>query len=215
MQPKRNYQKELDALLKKLPVEQPPRLLLHACCAPCSSYVLSYLAEYFSITIFFYNPNITEESEYSKRRAELLRLIDEIPAKNPIQWIDAPWDPDAFFELARGLEKCPEGGERCFKCYYQRMELTARVASERQFDWFTTTLTISPLKNAGKLNDIGEKLAEKYNIRHLPSDFKKKGGYLKSIELSHQYDLYRQNYCGCIYSKIQSEQHRQKAMGNE
>ena len=210
MQPKRNYQKELDALLKKLPVEQPSRLLLHACCAPCSSYVLSYLAEYFSITIFFYNPNITEENEYSKRRAELLRLIGEIPAKNPIQWIDAPWDPDAFFELARGLEKCPEGGERCFKCYYQRMELTARVAAERQFDWFTTTLTISPLKNAAKLNEIGEELAEKYNIRHLPSDFKKKGGYLKSIELSHLYNLYRQNYCGCIYSKIQSEQHRQR-----
>ena len=201
---KRNYQKELETVLASIPEDATPRLLLHACCAPCSSYVLSYLAEHFSITVLFYNPNITEEDEYQKRRAELLRLIQELPVKYPIHWLDAPWDPENFFALARGLEKVPEGGERCFKCYRQRLELTARFAQENRFDWFTTTLTISPLKNAAKLNEIGEELAAEYGIPHLPSDFKKRGGYQRSIELSHQYGLYRQNYCGCVFSKAES-----------
>lgn len=212
MQPvKRNYQKELDGILTKIS-ETPPRLLLHACCAPCSSYVLSYLAEYFSITVLFYNPNITEEEEYQKRREELLRLIEELPVRHPIHWMDAPWDPENFFALIRGLEKCPEGGERCFKCYRQRMELTAQYARDNGFDWFTTTLTISPLKNAAKLNEIGEEIATVYGVSHLPSDFKKRGGYQRSIELSHEYNLYRQNYCGCVFSKAESERRqRQKS----
>ena len=203
---KRQYQKELDQILENLPENPPPRLLLHACCAPCSSYVLSYLAEYFSITILFYNPNITEQAEYEKRKAELLRLIGELDVKNPISVLEAPWDPDRFFTLSRGLEDCPEGGERCFACYRLRLEKTAQLARENGFDWFTTTLSISPLKNAVKINEIGEELAAQYGVCHLPSDFKKKGGYQQSIVLSKQYHLYRQNYCGCIFSRCAREQ---------
>lgn len=212
---KRQYQKELDRILENLPENLPPRLLLHACCAPCSSYVLSYLAEYFSITILFYNPNITEQSEYEKRKAELLRLISELDVKNPISVLEAPWDPDRFFTLSRGLEDCPEGGERCFACYRLRLEKTAQLARENGFDWFTTTLSISPLKNAVKINEIGEELAVQYGVRHLPSDFKKKGGYQQSIVLSKKYHLYRQNYCGCIFSQREAERKQRSAPTDE
>ena len=212
---KRQYQKELDQILENLPENLPPRLLLHACCAPCSSYVLSYLAEYFSITILFYNPNITEQSEYEKRKAELLRLISELDVKNPISVLEAPWDPDRFFTLSCGLEDCPEGGERCFACYRLRLEKTAQLARENGFDWFTTTLSISPLKNAVKINEIGEELAVQYGVRHLPSDFKKKGGYQQSIVLSKKYHLYRQNYCGCIFSQREAERKQRSAPTDE
>lgn len=212
---KRQYQKELDQILENLPENPPPRLLLHACCAPCSSYVLSYLAEYFSITILFYNPNITEQAEYEKRKAELLRLIGELDIKNPISVLEAPWDPDRFFTLSRGLEDCPEGGERCFACYRLRLEKTAQLARENGFDWFTTTLSISPLKNAVKINEIGEELAAQYGVRHLPSDFKKKGGYQQSIVLSKQHHLYRQNYCGCIFSQREAERKQRSAPTDE
>lgn len=212
---KRQYQKELDQILENLPENLPPRLLLHACCAPCSSYVLSYLAEYFSITILFYNPNITEQSEYEKRKAELLRLISELDVKNPISVLEAPWDPDRFFTLSRGLEDCPEGGERCFACYRLRLKKTAQLACENGFDWFTTTLSISPLKNAVKINEIGEELAVQYGVRHLPSDFKKKGGYQQSIVLSKKYHLYRQNYCGCIFSQREAERKQRSAPTDE
>ena len=212
---KRQYQKELDQILENLPENLPPRLLLHACCAPCSSYVLSYLAEYFSITILFYNPNITEQSEYEKRKAELLRLVSELDVKNPISVLEAPWDPDRFFTLSRGLEDCPEGGERCFACYRLRLEKTTQLARENGFDWFTTTLSISPLKNAVKINEIGEELAVQYGVRHLPSDFKKKGGYQQSIVLSKKYHLYRQNYCGCIFSQREAERKQRSAPTDE
>ena len=212
---KRQYQKELEQILENLPENLPPRLLLHACCAPCSSYVLSYLAEYFSITILFYNPNITEQSEYEKRKAELLRLISELDVKNPISVLEAPWDPDRFFTLSRGLEDCPEGGERCFACYRLRLKKTAQLACENGFDWFTTTLSISPLKNAVKINEIGEELAVQYGVRHLPSDFKKKGGYQQSIVLSKKYHLYRQNYCGCIFSQREAERKQRSAPTDE
>lgn len=212
---KRQYQKELDQILENLPENPPPRLLLHACCAPCSSYVLTYLAKYFSITILFYNPNITEQAEYEKRKAELLRLIGELDVKNPISVLEAPWDPDRFFTLSRGLEDCPEGGERCFACYRLRLEKTAQLARENGFDWFTTTLSISPLKNAVKINEIGEELAAQYGVRHLPSDFKKKGGYQQSIVLSKQHHLYRQNYCGCIFSQREAERKQRSAPTDE
>lgn len=212
---KRQYQKELDQILENLPENPPPRLLLHACCAPCSSYVLPYLAEYFSITILFYNPNITEQAEYEKRKAELLRLIGELDVKNPISVLEAPWDPDRFFALSRGLEDCPEGGERCFACYRLRLEKTAQLARENGFDWFTTTLSISPLKNAVKINEIGEELAAQYGVRHLPSDFKKKGGYQQSIVLSKQHHLYRQNYCGCIFSQREAAQKQRSTPTDE
>ena len=176
-------------------------LLLHSCCAPCSSYVLAYLNKYFNITVFYYNPNITNKEEYLKRKQEQIRLISELPAINKINILDADYKPEKFFEISKGLEDCREGGERCFKCYKLRLEATAKAAKENNFDYFCTTLTISPLKNAQKINEIGHMLGDEYQIPFLPSDFKKKEGFKKSIELSSQYNLYRQNYCGCIYSK--------------
>ncbi len=204
----RNYQKELDLLLSGLEkAADAPTLLLHSCCAPCSSYCMEYLRDFFRITVFYYNPNITEEAEYRKRVKEEIRLIEtynrqvEEYRKAKIEIIEGSYEPDCFWEMAKGLENCPEGGERCFGCYELRLRKTAELAKEQGFDYFTTTLTISPLKNAGKLNEIGERLALEYGIRWLPSDFKKRGGYQRSIELSEEYDLYRQNYCGCVFSK--------------
>ncbi len=209
-----NYQLELEKLLKKLEgAEEIPHLLLHSCCAPCSSYCLEYLTEHFEITDFFFNPNIFPEEEYRKRSDELQRLISSMPLTNKVTFLEGRYDPSEFFEMAKGLEDIPEGGERCFRCYRQRLEEAAKTAAEinrrsaenpalglRPVDYFTTTLSISPLKNAAKLNEIGFELAEKYGVKYLPSDFKKKGGYLRSIELSKQYDLYRQNFCGCVFS---------------
>ena len=198
---KRNYQRELEQTLAKLQKEERvPTLLLHACCAPCSSYVLEYLSSYFKITIFFYNPNISPEAEYVKRVEELHRLVSELPAAYPIKIIDGIYEPGIFFEMARGLETVPEGGERCFACYRLRLEETARIARKQEFDYFTTTLSISPLKNADKINEIGFALAKEYGVSWLPCDFKKKNGYKRSIELSKEFDLYRQNFCGCVYS---------------
>lgn len=203
MEQKINYQRRLDELIKTL--DYTPRLLLHSCCAPCSSYCLEYLAEYFSITVLYYNPNISPEEEFRKRAEEQRRLIEALPAKNPISLIVDDYNPREFFDVAKGLEDAPEGGERCFKCYRLRLERAAEYAAEHGFDYFCTTLSISPLKNAAKLNEIGETLEAELGIKFLPSDFKKKGGYLRSIELSREYGLYRQNYCGCIFSKPKEE----------
>lgn len=199
MQQNVNYQRELDTLLKSL--EKPPRLLLHCCCAPCSSYVLEYLSEFFEITCFFYNPNISPQSEYEKRAAELERLISVQPHKYPVSLVVEKYNSEEFFGEVKGLEKIKEGGERCFKCYRLRLEAAAKYAKEYNFDFFCSTLSISPMKNTQKLNEIGEELSEIYKISHLPNDFKKKGGYKRSVELSAEYDLYRQNYCGCVFSK--------------
>ena len=199
----RNYQRELDQLLAQLTTV--PRLLLHSCCAPCSSSVLEYLRRYFEITVFYYNPNISMEAEYQKRVEEQKRLINaynQLPDSGyPIAVIEGDYEPEVFYVAAKGLEQCPEGGERCFACYELRLGKTAALAKKQAYDYFATTLTISPLKNAAKLNEIGERLAERYQMSWLPSDFKKKNGYKRSIELSAEYGLYRQNYCGCVYSK--------------
>lgn len=199
----RNFQRELDTILEQ--ITTPPRLLLHSCCAPCSSYVLEYLRRYFEITVLYYNPNISMEAEYQKRVEEQKRLIAAYNQQDdsglPISVIEGDYEPEAFFGIAKGLEQCPEGGERCFACYELRLRKTAELAKELRQDYFATTLTVSPLKNAAKLNEIGGRLAEEYQIPWLPSDFKKKNGYKRSIELSAEYELYRQNYCGCIYSK--------------
>lgn len=201
-----NYQIILNKTLEGLASSGArPRLLLHACCAPCSSYVLEYLNEYFDITVYFYNPNITDKNEYYKRYEELERLIAELPHKGSISAIDGGMDPSAFFDISKGLETIPEGGERCYKCYKLRLEASAKAAKDGNFDYFTTTLSISPHKNAGLLNEIGANLADKYEINYLFSDFKKKNGYKRSCELSAIYGLYRQNYCGCIYSKLEAE----------
>lgn len=196
-----NYQKELDKLLARLEKEERvPSLLLHSCCAPCSSYVLEYLGQYFNITVFYYNPNIFPESEYTKRILEQQTLIGQMRVKYPVSFIAGSYDKDRFYEMAKGLEHVKEGGERCLKCYELRLRESAWIAKSGGFDYFTTTLSISPMKNATRLNEIGLRLQEEYGVNYLISDFKKKNGYKRSIELSKEYGLYRQDYCGCEFS---------------
>ena len=185
-----------------------PRLLLHSCCAPCSSYVLEYLTEYFDITVYYYNPNISPMSEYEKRIAEQKRLISEMKFKNSVSFIEGTYNHDEFISLTRGLENLPEGGERCSLCYEMRLEAAAQKAAEINADYFTTTLSVSPYKNTAKLNTIGLKLGMEYSVPYLVSDFKKNNGYKRSIELSTEYGLYRQNFCGCIFSKKEAEERR-------
>lgn len=198
---KRNYQKELDKIIENLDNGHVPTLLLHSCCAPCSSYTLEYLSQFFSITLFYYNPNISPEEEFSKRICELERLVSELPVKNPVSIVAGEYEPDRFYDAVSGLENLPEGGERCYVCYRLRLEKTAKLAAEMGFDYFTTTLSISPYKNALWLNEISEELSKIYGVESLPCDLKKRGGYKRSIELSKQYSLYRQDYCGCVFSK--------------
>jgi len=200
-----NYQKELEKVLDRLKEEaRVPTLFLHSCCAPCSSYVLEYLCAFFQITVFYFNPNISDSAEYKKRVEEQKRLIGVYNQEQrgyPIAVLEGAYEPRCFFEATKGLETCPEGGERCFRCYELRLRETAKRAAESGSNYFATTLTISPLKNACKLNEIGQALSKEYGVPWLPSDFKKKDGYKRSIELSAQYGLYRQNYCGCVFSR--------------
>ena len=216
---KRNYQKELDKVLEGLITR--PSLLLHSCCAPCSSYVLTYLCRYFGITLLYYNPNICPADEYERRVAEQERLINALNKdlkrddfEPDIRLVRGRYDPAEFFDAVKGYEHLREGGERCFKCYELRMREAALLAREGKFDYFTTTLSISPLKNAGKINEIGEKLEREYKVKHLPSDFKKRDGYRTSCELSRKYELYRQDYCGCVYSRQEREERRSHSVYN-
>ena len=196
-----NYQKELETIIAKHQrAGEIPTLFLHSCCAPCSSYVLEYLSDYFYITVFYYNPNIYPDEEYFKRVEEQKQFIKRFPAKYPIQFVEGRFDKERFYQMAKGLEHVPEGGERCFRCYELRLREAAEYASSHHMDYFTTTLSISPLKNAQKLNEIGLALAEECGVNYLVSDFKKKNGYKRSVELSREYGMYRQDYCGCIYS---------------
>jgi len=197
-----NFQKEMEKELNRIiEKKQVPKLLLHSCCAPCSSYVLEYLQEFFKITIYYYNPNIYPKEEFDKRVEEQKRLIKELSLKNEISFICGSYDNDLYESAIRGLEEEKEGGSRCFLCYRLRLEDTAKLAKKLGFDYFTTTLSISPYKNSKVLNEIGEDLANRYDIKYLYADFKKKDGYKRSIELSKIYGLYRQDYCGCKYSK--------------
>ncbi len=199
---KRNYQKELDALIEKnLKESKVPSLVLHSCCAPCSSYALEYLSDYFNINVLYYNPNISSKEEYQLRLSEQKRLIAELCVKYPVTLTEGEYEPSVFYAVAKGLEHCPERGERCLKCYRLRLEAAARLAKEQGADYFATTLTLSPLKSAESINEIGEELEKKYAVKYLPTDFKKKNGYKRSIELSRIHNLYRQNFCGCVYSK--------------
>lgn len=202
-----NYQLALDRELSLLSGER-KKLLIHACCAPCSSYTIEYLSEFFDITLLFYNPNISPESEYTARASELERLVVEMPLKSEVEVVICDYDSTPFYDMAKGLEGLPEGGERCFLCYALRLEKTAKYAKDNGFDYFCTTLSISPYKNAEKLNKIGGELSEKYGIKYLYSDFKKRNGYKRSIELSKEYNLYRQNYCGCEFSKKKPRQRK-------
>lgn len=197
-----NFQRKLDEEINKIRQQNiVPKLLLHSCCAPCSSYVIEYLSEFFQITVFYYNPNIYPPEEYSKRVDEQQDFIKKFPVKNSVKFVEGKYDTDRFYETVKGLEDCEEGGERCFRCYRLRLEEAALLAREKNFDYFTTTLSISPMKNAQKLNEIGCELEKQYGVKYLYSDFKKKNGYKRSTEISKEYGMYRQNYCGCVFSK--------------
>ena len=205
-QQKENYQRILDKTIEQLGKEgKVPSLLLHSCCAPCSSYVLEYLSEYFKITVLYYNPNISPKEEYEARVREQKRLIEEMDFTYPVSFLEGNYVPEDFYEMAKGHENDKEGGERCFLCYEMRLREAAEAAKMGNFDYFATTLSISPLKNAQKLNEIGIRLAKEYGIAYLMSDFKKKNGYKRSVELSAEHHLYRQDYCGCVFSKREAK----------
>ena len=201
-----NYQIKMEEVISSIQKEEKtPTLLLHSCCAPCSSYVLETLSNFFKITIFYYNPNITEYDEYKKRVVEQKKFISLINTKNPISFLEGDYNPKDYFDTVRGYEELGEGSERCFRCYRLRLEETAKKAKELKFDYFTTTLSISPYKNSEVLNKIGYEMESLYDISYLCADFKKKNGYRRSIELSSEFGLYRQDYCGCVYSKKERE----------
>lgn len=209
--PSRNYAKELEQLIQKLQQEgKVPRLLLHACCAPCSSAVLEYLSQYFAITLLYYNPNIAPLEEYKKREAELRRLVSQMKFTHPVELLPCQYDGQAFVQAARGLEGEPEGGKRCEACFRLRLRYAAQEAARLHFDYYTTTLSISPMKNAPLLNQLGEEIGREFGVAHLPSDFKKKDGYKRSVQLSKEYDLYRQDYCGCAFSKAQRQREKEE-----
>lgn len=209
--PSRNYAKELERLIQKLQQEgKVPRLLLHVCCAPCSSAVLEYLSQYFAITLLYYNPNIAPLEEYQKREAELRRLVSQMKFTHPVALLPCQYDGQAFVQAARGLEGEPEGGKRCEACFRLRLRYAAQEAARLRFDYYTTTLSISPMKNAPLLNQLGEEIGREFGVAHLPSDFKKKDGYKRSVQLSKEYDLYRQDYCGCAFSKAQRQREKEE-----
>ena len=201
-----NHQLALERELARIEASgRRPRLLLHSCCAPCSSYCLEYLTRWFDLVVYYYNPNISPAAEFEHRLAELCRLVGELPLAGGVEVVAGPYEPERFYALAKGLEDAPEGGERCERCFRLRLESAARAALEHGCDYFTTTLTISPLKDAQLLNAIGGEFSQRFGVPWLPSDFKKKNGYKRSCELSAQYGLYRQDYCGCVYSRLARE----------
>ncbi len=211
-----NYQKLLDEELNKIKkLDKRPKLLLHVCCGPCSSYVLEYLNEFFDITIFYYNPNISPKDEYDKRVLEVLRLLKEAPFGKNVKFVNWKYDVESFVNISKGLEDEKEGGKRCKKCYNLRLSETVKYAKDNNYDYFTTTLSISPYKDANSLNLIGKHLSEKYDVPYLFSDFKKKNGYKRSIELSYEYNLYRQDFCGCIYSKKEAMERKLNKEGTK
>ncbi len=209
-----NYQKKLEEVIaREQKAGKVPTLLLHSCCAPCSSYVLEYLSNFFMITVLYYNSNISPEAEYRAREEEQKRLISELPTKYPVTFLAGTYKPELFYEAVKGMEACTEGGDRCTVCYEMRLREAAVAAASGGFDYFTTTLSISPLKDAKRLNEIGERLEKEYGRTYLYSDFKKKNGYKRSVELSAEYGLYRQDYCGCVFSK--EEQRKRKQLNGE
>ncbi|MEG2660936.1 MAG: epoxyqueuosine reductase QueH [Oscillospiraceae bacterium] len=204
-----NYQLILEKMLEEIKSSKNrPSLLLHSCCGPCESYVLLYLCDYFDITVDYFNPNIAPDTEYYRRMAEAKRVSEILPLGNKVNFIENALDAQVFYTAVNGLEDIPEGGERCFACYRLRMEKAAKRAKEQGYDYFTTTLSISPHKNSAKLNEIGFALEQEYNVKYLPADFKKKNGYKRSLELSKEYGLYRQSYCGCAFSLAESQGRR-------
>ena len=205
-----NYHKLCLEEISKL--DKPKRILLHSCCAPCSSYVITFLSNYFDITILYYNPNIEPIEEYEKRKQEQIKLINSIQTKNKLDFLNCDYDNNIYNDEIKGLENCKEGGNRCHRCFKLRLEKTAKLAKEKKYDYFCSTLTVSPHKNAKIINEIGDNIGKKYNIKWLYSDFKKNEGFKQSIELSKKYELYRQDYCGCKYSKRDREKEKQESL---
>ncbi len=211
---KQNYQLMLEETIQKITeANKVPKLLLHSCCAPCSSYCLEYLSDYFEITVFYYNPNIYPDEEYFHRAREQQAFIERFPAKHPISFVEGDFDKERFFQSVKGLENEPERGARCNVCFELRLGEAASMARQMNMDYFTTTLSISPMKDAALLNDIGSKMEEKYGVKYLHSDFKKKNGYKRSCELSQEYGMYRQDYCGCVFSYNESKARRMEQKG--
>ena len=204
----KNFDKMLENIIKKHKEQgEIPKVLLHSCCAPCSSYVIEYLSQYFYLTILYYNPNIAPRDEYDKRKKEQIRLINTMKTKYKVNILDCDYDNDLYESLVKGLELEPERGRRCEVCFKLRLDKTASLAKKMNYDYFGTTLTVSPYKNCLMINELGLDIEQKFKIKFLVSDFKKRNGYKRSIELSHEYNLYRQNYCGCKYSKEAYERH--------
>lgn len=213
---KRNLQRELEDIIKKQEaLGARPKLLLHSCCAPCSSYCMEFLEKHFDLTVFFYNPNIDDRREYALRVEEEKRLISEMNFTYGVKFLEGDYDPKIFHDMIKGYEKEREGGKRCDICFELRLREAAKAASDYGFDYFTTTLSISPMKNSMKLCEIGERVAEEFGVDYLPSDFKKKNGYKRSVELSKEYGLYRQDYCGCSYSKKETLERIRRTENNE
>ncbi|WP_300409416.1 epoxyqueuosine reductase QueH [Lagierella sp.] len=198
---KKNYHLELERIIEGIDLDNPPSLLLHSCCGPCSTSVLEYLTSYFKVTILYYNPNIFPKEEYFKRLEEQKKVIEKVEGKFEIDFIEGRYVPEEYFDAVKEVKDLPEGSKRCFNCYELRLKEAAKFAVENKMDYFATTLSVSPYKNAQVINELGERIGEEYKVMHLPNDFKKKDGYKKSIELSKKWNIYRQDYCGCVFSK--------------
>lgn len=207
---KKNYYIDFEKVIRGIDLENPPSLLLHSCCGPCSTSVLELLSDYFKVTLLYYNPNIYPSDEYYKRLEEQKKVLDKVNGRFEIKFLEGRYDPAEYFDAVKGVEQLPEGSQRCFNCYEIRLKEAAQFAKNLNMDYFATTLSVSPYKNAQIINEIGEKIANEYEVKHLPNDFKKKDGYKKSVELSKSWNIYRQDYCGCPFSKREAEEREKK-----
>ena len=207
---KKNYYIDFEKVIREIDLENPPSLLLHSCCGPCSTSVLELLSDYFKVTLLYYNPNIYPSDEYYKRLEEQKKVLDKVNGRFEIKFLEGRYDPSEYFDAVKGVEHLPEGSQRCFNCYELRLKEAAQFAKNLNMDYFATTLSVSPYKNAQIINELGEKIANEYGVLHLPNDFKKKDGYKKSVELSKSWNIYRQDYCGCPFSKREAEEREKK-----
>lgn len=207
---KKNYYIEFEKVIRGIDLENPPSLLLHSCCGPCSTSVLELVSDYFKVTLLYYNPNIYPSDEYYKRLEEQKKVLEKVNGRFKIEFLEGRYDPSEYFDAVKGVEHLPEGSQRCFNCYEIRLREAAQFAKKLHMDYFATTLSVSPYKNAQIINELGEKIAQEYEVNHLPNDFKKKDGYKKSVELSKSWNIYRQDYCGCPFSKKEAEERERK-----
>lgn len=207
---KKNYYIDFEKVIGEIDLENPPSLLLHSCCGPCSTSVLELLSDYFKVTLLYYNPNIYPSEEYYKRLEEQKKVLEKVSGRFEIKFLEGRYDPEEYFDAVKGVEQLPEGSQRCFNCYELRLKEAAQFAKNLNMDYFTTTLSVSPYKNAQIINELGEKIGAEYGVKHLPNDFKKKDGYKKSVELSKKWNIYRQDYCGCPFSKKEAEEREKK-----